>query len=232
MPADPPLTLYFHPLAAYCWKVLIALYEAGTPFKGVVIQGRPRDDAAFVGLWPIAKMPVLRDAAQDQTLPETSIIIEYLDQHYPGPARMIPSPEGSGLDARLWDRIFDLYVSTPMQKRVADRLRPDDQKDPAGVAEANASLDIAYALLNARMASGPMWAAGDAFTLADCAALPALFYAEAVHPFSSEHPALANYLDRLVARPSVRRVLAEAQPWLQYFPFQAALNPRFVPADR
>ena len=229
MPTE--LTLYYHPLAAYCWKVLIALYEAETPFKGEMLNGRPADDATFTALWPIGKMPVLHDVARGQVVPETSIIIDYLDQHYPGPAPMIPADPEAAREARLWDRIFDLYVSTPMQKRVSDRLRSDGQKDPAGVTDADAALDTAYALLEARMAQRT-WAAGEAFTLADCAALPALFYAEAVHPFSPEHPALAAYLDRLVARPSVRRVLAEAQPWLQYFPFHAALNPRFAPTDR
>lgn len=228
MPTE--LTLYYHPLAAYCWKVLIALYEAGTPFKAEMLNGRPSEDAAFTALWPIGKMPVLQDAARGEVVPETSIIIDYLDQYYPGPARMIPADPDAAREARLWERVFDLYVATPMQKRVSDRLRPDDQRDPAGVTDANAALDTVYALLEARMA-GRTWAAGEGFGLADCAALPALFYAEAVHPFSPAHPALAAYLDGLVARPSVRRVLVEAQPWLQYFPFHEALNPRFAPAD-
>jgi glutathione S-transferase len=231
MPAEPQLTLHFHPLAAYCWKVLIALYEAQTPFKGEMLNGRPSDDAAFTALWPIAKMPVLQDAARGQIVPETSIIIDYLDQYYPGPARMIPADPDLAREVRLWDRIFDLYVSTPMQKHVSDRLQPEGQKDPAGVVAAKATLDAAYAMLEARMATRT-WAVGEAFTLADCAALPALFYAEPVHPFSANHPALAAYLDRLVARPSVRRVLAEAKPWLQYFPFNEALSPRFAPVDR
>lgn len=227
---DPALTLYYHPLAAYCWKALIALYENGTPFRGEVIDGRPKDHAALSGLWPVGKMPVLHDAARDASVPETSIIIDYLQRHYPGPVQLIPAEPEAALDARLWDRCFDLYVSTPMQKLVADRLRPEGERDPAGVAEAKAMLDTAYAMLEARMAMR-VWAAGKALTMADCAALPALFYAEAVHPFSPAHPALAAYLDRLVARPSVRRVLAEARPFLPWFPFHEALNPRFAGAD-
>jgi len=224
----PALTLYMHPLSSYCWKVLIALYEAETPFTAQVINGRPAEDEAFRALWPVAKMPVLHDAARGQVIPETSVIIEYLQRHYPGSAALIPADPGAALDVRLWDRVFDLYVQTPMQKLVSDRLRPEGQKDPAGVADARAGLDVAYGLLENRLANRPP--ASD-FTLADCAAAPALFYAEAVQPFAATHPALAAYYERLLARPSVRRAIREAQPYLSWFPFHEALDRRFFSAD-
>jgi glutathione S-transferase len=228
MPTDEAaLTLHMHPLASYCWKVLVALYEAETPFRPLLIDGAPKENAAYAELWPIAKMPLLQDGAV--VVPETSIIIEYLQAHHPGPVVLIPADADGAREVRLWDRFFDLYVHAPMQKFVSDRLRPDGAKDPAGVEEARATLDIAYAMLDRRMA-GRSWAVGDAFSMADCAAMPSLFYVEAVHPYRATHPALAAYFERLVGRPSVQRVLREAQPWLQYFPFVDALEPRFLPA--
>ncbi len=224
---EPALTLYSHPLASYCWKALVALYETGTPFRSALIEGLPKANPTLSAFWPIGKMPLLHDAARDKAVPETTIIIEYLQHHYPGAATLIPEQTALQLDVRLWDRFFDLYVHTPMQKLVADRMRPMDQKDPAGAGEAKATLDTAYAMLEQRMATR-MWAVGDDFTMADCAAMPALFYAEAVHPFSGSHPALTAYFERLMARPSARRTIREAQPYFHFFPFHDALNPRFT----
>ncbi|MBV9511601.1 MAG: glutathione S-transferase family protein [Caulobacteraceae bacterium] len=229
MPTDPPaLILHMHPLASYCWKVLLALYEAGTPFRAVQVDGVPKDDKSYASLWPIAKMPLLQDG--DLVLPETSIIIDYLQGRHPGAAALIPADADAAREVRLWDRVFDLYVHTPMQKFVSDRLRPEGAKDALGVEEARATLDVAYAMLDRRMA-GRAWVAGDAFSMADCAALPPLFYADAVYPYRVAYPALAAYFERLVARPSVQRVIREAQPWLQYFPFAEALEPRFLAAQ-
>lgn len=221
------LTLHMHPLASYCWKVLVALYECDIPFRSIQINGLPADDTAYVDLWPIAKMPLLQDG--DRVVPESSIIIEYLDAHHPGAVRLIPTDADAAREVRLWDRFFDLYVHAPMQKIVSDRLRSDDTKDAFGVAEARATLDTAYAMLDRRMAAQD-WIAGDAFSMADCAAMPPLFYVEAIHPYRAAHPALAAYFERLLLRSSVQRVIREAQPWLRYFPFADALEPRFLDA--
>jgi glutathione S-transferase len=212
------LTLHMHPLSSYCWKALIALYENDTPFEAQVIDfGDPEAAAAFKALWPTAKMPVLRDAARNRTVPETSIIIEHLQAAYPGPVRFIPDDPEAALRVRLMDRLFDLYVMTPMQAIVADRIRPADAKDPYGVAQARAQLAMAYDLLETELA-GRTWAAGEAFGLADCAAAPALFYANKVAPLGAAHPNVAAYLDRLLARPSFARVLQEAEPYFAMFP--------------
>ena len=226
--AAPVLTLHMHPLSSYCWKALIALYETGTPFQNRVIEGRPAEDAAMRALWPVAKMPVLEDASRGQVVPETSIIIEYLQRHYPGPARLIPDDPDRQIETRLWDRVFDLHVQGPMQKLVSDRMRPDGSKDPAGAAEALAALEVVYDVLETRMAAT---AARDDFTLADCAAAPALFYAQAVRPFSPDQAELRGYFERLLARPSVHRAIKEAQPYLHWFPFHEALDRRFFSAD-
>jgi len=213
------LTLYTHPLASFCWKVLIALYENGTPFEQRLVDlGSPEASAEFRQLWPIARMPVLRDTARNQVLPETSVIIEYLALHYPGPERLVPADPDAALQVRLKDRFYDLYVSEPMQKIVTDRIRPEGRHDPHGVEQARALLRTAYDLIEQDMADGRRWATGDAFTLADCAALPALYYAHKVEPFRHSHPAAGAYLDRLMQRPSVIRVLAEAEPYFKFFP--------------
>jgi len=219
------LTLHMHPLASYCWKVLIALYEAGTPFQAVQIDGLPKNNKAYAELWPMAKMPLLQDG--ERVVPETSIIIDYLQAYHKNAAVLIPTAGDAAREVRLWDRFFDLYVHASMQKLVSDRLRPEGSKDPAGVDEARATLDTAYIMLEHRMAK-QKWAAGDAFSMADCAALPPLFYVEEIHPYRTKYPALAAYFERLVNRPSVQRVIREAQPWFQYFPFADALDPRFL----
>lgn len=229
MPTDEStLTLHMHPLASYCWKVLVALYESETPFRAIEVHGLPKDDAAYADLWPIAKMPLLQDG--DLVLPETSIIIDYLQAHHPGSAALIPADGDAAREVRLWDRFFDLYVHTPMQKIVSDRLRPEGTKDALGVEEARATLDTAYAMLDQRMA-GRTWAAGETFSMADCAAMPPLFYADAVHPYRATYPALAAYFERLASRSSAQRVIREAGPWLRYFPFADALEPRFLGAE-
>src|SRR6266704_6288200 len=170
------LTLHFHPLASFCWKALIALYENDTRFApNMVDLGNPAERAALLKLWPIGKFPVLRDDTRNQTIPESSIIIEYLDRHYPGRTRFIPAEPDLAWRTRLRDRFYDLYVHLPMQKIMLDRLRPDGKKDPHGVEEARAQLRTSYAMIEQQMAGGG-WAMGDRFSLADCAALPPLFF--------------------------------------------------------
>jgi glutathione S-transferase len=212
------LTLHFHPLASYCHKVLIALYENDTPFRpNLVDLGSENQRAALLKLWPLGKFPVLRDDARNQTLPESTIIIEYLDRHYPGGARFIPADADHALQTRLCDRFYDLHVHEPMQKIVGDRIRPDGKKDPHGVEEAKARLQTAYGMIDQEMASRN-WAMGEAFSLADCAAAPALFYANEVLPFGDTHRNVAAYFGRLKARPSYARVLKEAEPYFAMFP--------------
>ena len=212
------LVLHFHPLSSFCQKVVVALYEKGTAFTphlvDLMTEG-PR--AAFYELWPIGKFPVLRDDERNLTVPESSVIIEYIDRLRPGGTKLIPDDFDAALRARQWDRVFDLYVNVPMQKIVGDRMRPQDKKDPFGVAEARALIQRALTVVERAVAAQP-FAAGDAFTMADCAAAPALFYADMVAPFAETHPATAAYLQRLKERPSFARALEEAKPYLHLVP--------------
>jgi glutathione S-transferase len=221
------LTLYIHPLASFCHKVLIALYEAGTPFETQIVDFADIGSAAaLLDKWPVGKIPVLHDTESGQTVPETSIIIEYLQLHRPGAVRLLPDDIEQQLQVRLWDRFFDLYVSVPMQKIVTDRIRPQGSQDAFGIAEAQAMLDQAYGMIETHM-TNRLWAAGDDFTMADCAAMPALFFASIVHPFAPEQQYTNAYLERLLQRPSVRRVLAEAQPYFSMFPYREAMPTRY-----
>jgi len=212
------LILHYHPLASFCWKVLIALYENETAFEPRLVDlGDPDSRAAFAALWPVAKMPVLEDRARGAVVPETSVIIDYLDAHYPGPVRFVPEDPERARKVRLWDRIYDLYVQVPMQKIVGDRIRPEGRRDPFGVAEARTLLATAMDMVE-REVAGKAWAAGGDFTMADCAAAPALFYADKVMPLDGAYPNALALLERLKARASFARVLAEAEPYFQYFP--------------
>jgi glutathione S-transferase len=212
------LTLYYHPLSSFCWKTLIALYENGTPFTpNSVDLGNEAERNALLKLWPIGKFPVLQDDARKQVVPETSIIIEYLDRHYPGKVRFIPDDPDLAWQTRLRDRFYDLYVHLPMQKIVGDRLRPEGRWDPQGVEQARAQLRTSYAMIEQQMATGT-WAMGEAFGLADCAAAPCLFYGNLVEPFGNGHRNLSAYFERLKARPSFARVLQEAEPYFKMFP--------------
>ena len=222
------LTLYLHPLASFCHNVLIGLYENGTPFVPSSVDfSDPGSAAAHIERWPVGKIPVLHDSANNRVVAETSIMIEYLQQHYPGPVQLIPDDAAQQLDVRLWDRFFDLYVSMPMQKIVGDRIRPQGATDPHGVAEAHATLETAYDMIESQL-HGRRWIAGGAFSMADCSALPALFFGSIVHPLGDARPQARDYLERLLARPSVQRVLAEAQPYFQYFPYHDAMPRRFL----
>ena len=212
------LTLHFHPLASFCWKALIALYENDTPFTpNSVDLSNPAERGALLKLSPIGKFPVLQDDARGEIVPESSIIIEHLDRHYPGRTKFIPEQAGLAWQTRLRDRFYDLYVHLPMQKIMGDRLRPADARDPHGVEEARAQLRKSYSMIEQQMAAGG-WAMGEAFSLADCAAAPPLFYGNMVVPFGDEHRHLRAYFARLKSRPSFARVMKEAEPYFNMVP--------------
>ena len=208
--------LYAHPFSSYSQKALVALYEDGTPFEYRNLEDSDAQ-AELAALWPMRRFPVLVDGGR--TILEATCIVEYLDLHRRGPARLIPADPEAALQVRMLDRIFDNYVSTPQQKFVFDRLRPEGVRDPHGVAEAGAMLDTAYAWLDRHMA-GREWAAGD-FSLADCAAAPFLFYADWTQAIPERFANLRAYRARLLARPSFARAVEEARPFRPYFPLGA-----------
>jgi glutathione S-transferase len=221
------LQLLHHPLASFCWKVSIALYENGTPFESRIIDlGDPEQARELQTYWPVGKFPVLRDLERAQVIPESSIIIEYLDCHYPGSRPLLPRDVEQSLKARLWDRFFDNYVQQPMQKIVGDSMRPEGHHDSDGIAGAKTTLQTAYATLDRSLAGGG-WAAGPDFGIADCSAAPALFYAGILMPFDG-HENIVAYFDRLSARASFVRTIKEAQPYFRFFPMRGDIPARFL----
>ena len=212
------LKLYFHPLSSFCQKALVAFYENDTPFEGHIVDLADETQRAnFKKIWPIGKFPVLRDEAKDRTIPESSIIIEYLAQHYPGRIKLVPGDADLARQTRMRDRFYDLYVNAPMQKVVTDKLRPAGKNDPHGVEQAKALLETALGMVDKDMGT-KTWAMGENFSMADCAAAPALYYANLVIPFGATHKNAAAYFGRLMERPSFARAVKEAQPYHTLFP--------------
>lgn len=217
------VTLFYHPLSSYCHKVLIALYETGTTFEPHLINLGSEADRTLLGShWPLCKFPVLFDSESGRNIPESTSIIEYLALHHAGNSTLIPADPDRALDVRLWDRIFDNYIQTPMQQIVADRIGQTN----TDLSRQRALIRSTWQIIDMQVASHT-WAAGEHFTLADCAAAPALFYATTLEPFAPEQVHLGAYFDRLMSRPSVQRVLHEAKPYFSYYPFADAIPARF-----
>lgn len=208
------LKLHYHPLSSFCWKVLIALYELELDFeRGIVDLADPDQHAALARIWPLVKFPVLE--IDGEAIPESSMIIERLTLKYGG--ALVPAAPEAAWRVRAADRFYDLHVQVPMQKIVTDNLRPEGGRDRFGVEQARAQLEVALTLVERRM-QGKTWGAGEAFSMADCAAAPALYYADRVASFASRLPNAYAYLERLKQRPSFARVLSEAEPYFALFP--------------
>lgn len=212
------LQLFAHPFSSYCQKVLIALWADGTPFEYRMLDGdHPDNMAELKRRWPFALFPMLVD--DGETVVETTPIIEHLQARHPG--RNIWIPDGElGRRIRFLDRFFDQYVMNTMTVSVFNALRPEGSRDPFGVEHALGKLRIAYDWLEENLGEGP-WAVGDAFTLADCAAAPSLFYADWVEEIGPDRPRLSAYRARLLAHPQVSRAVDEARPFRSFFPLGA-----------
>lgn len=211
------LQLFSHPFSSYCQKVLIALWENEVPFTYRNLE-EPEATAERASLWPLGRFPVLLDGSQ--TVVESSIIIEHLDLHHSGPIRLIPEDRRAALEVRFMDRFFDNYVMDAMSKPVFEALKGEAGRKELAMAEARQALDTAYSWLEDRLKDG-VWAAGENFSMADCAAAPSLFYADWVHEVSPRFGRLREYRAQLLARPSFARAVEEGRPYRSYFPLGA-----------
>lgn len=210
------LELFGHPFSSYCWKALIAFYENKTPFSFQLLDAdHPENNERFQSLSPQGKFPLLVD--DRRVVFEASIIIEYLQAHHPGSSRLIPDDPDAALDVRMLDRFFDNYVMGPMQTIVYDHIREEKDRDATAVTNARTMLARSYAWLENRLA-GRSFVCGEAFTLADCAAAPSLFYADWINEIPADYPLLRTYRRRLLERPSVKRCVDEARPYRSFFP--------------
>jgi glutathione S-transferase len=213
------LQLFGHPFSSYTMKALIALYENETPFDFRMLgPDQPANAAELARWWPVARFPLLIDGVT--TAFETSAIIEHLTAFHAGPVALIPADAKAAVAVRMLDRVFDNHVMTPVQTIVFDARRHEEAHDPYGVSQARTGLDTIYAWLDHALA-GRTWAVGDAFTLADAAAAPALFYADWVQPIGVDRTVLKAYRARLLARPSFDRCVDDARPYRPFFPLGA-----------
>lgn len=213
------LALYGHLFSSYTQKVLIALYENAAPFEfRSVGPEAPQHSESWLARWPLRKFPLLVDG--ERNIAETSIIIEYLQLNHPGPVRLLPEDPAAALEVRFLDRFFDLHVMDAAQHAVNGALTGEPVKRAEGLALSKEKLERAYGWLEAELA-GRRWAAGESYTLADCAASPALFYADWVHEISDDYPVLRAYRTRLLARPSFARAVDDARYFRPYFPLGA-----------
>ena len=211
------MKLYLHPLSSFCWKVEIAFYESGIPFEPVMVNlGNAEERAAYLKLSPFGKIPTLVDG--ERVVNETTIMIEYLAMKFPEAAKLVPKDPIEALKVRGLDRFYDLYLNSPLGRIAFHRLRPEAERDNIGTAMLMNDLKTAVGIVEKDMGSRT-WAAGESFTMADCAAAPALFYVDKLVPYSSGYPNTARYLDRLKARPSVARAIAEAEPYFHMVPY-------------
>ena len=217
------LQIYGHPFAAFYWKALIALYERDVPFEFMMVDPEhPENLEAVRRLAPTGQFPVLVDGVR--TVIESAAIIEYLDLHFGDAPPMAPADPRAAIEARQMDGVFDDYVMGPVSRMVFAVLREEGKRDPFVEAEVQAALDKSYLWLD-RWMTGRIWAANDVFGIADCAAAPALFYAHWAFPIPASHEALRNYRARLLARPSIARVVDEARPWRANFPLKGRAAP-------
>lgn len=208
------LTLYGHPISSFTWKTLIALYENATPFTSITVDQDSYAD--FIAKWPMGKFPILIDDDRKRTVTETSVIIEYLDIYYPGRIRFVPQDIDTALEVRRWDRVFD-HLNVTMSKIVVDNIRPAGQRDPYGVEEAKRIIRGVYGVVETQLGARE-FIAGDSFTMADCAAAPALWYGVRNAPLDGGFPRVAAYLERLKARPAFARALKESEPLFHLYP--------------
>ncbi len=208
------LTIYGHPISSYTWKVLTALYENATAFEFITVDQNTYAD--FVAKWPMGKFPILLDSDRGAMVSETAMIIEYLDHYYPGPVRFIPTDFDAALEVRRWDRVCD-HLNTTMSKIVVDNIRPEGQRDPYGVEEAARNVRSVYTVLEAQLGGGE-FLVGDTFTLADCAAAPALWYATRNVPLGGDFPRIEAYLTNMKTRPAFARAVKESEPLFHLYP--------------
>ncbi len=213
------LKLYFHPLASFCHKVLIALYEKNIAFEPVIVDFGNPESAGGVpqGLADGQDAGAGRRRDGPESSPKPRSCWSIWSSEFPQEPVLLPADPDDALQVRFWDRFYDFYVELPMQKIVTDWLRPEGSNDTFGVEQAYVQLREAYGVIDGEMASRE-WAASNTFSIADCAAAPALFYANTVEPIGDSHGYAKAYLTRLMQRPSFSRALIEAEPYFKFFP--------------
>ncbi len=205
------MKLYYNPISTYSQKVLIALYEKGLDFEPEIVNLMDADARArYRDVNPLGKIPCLQ-LEDGHIIPESSIILEYLDPL--AEPTLIKGNADETRRIRFKDRMFDLYLNDPIVTLLFQGMKPESEQDPERIEKARFHVATMYSFMENEFGK-QSYANGEEFLMADCAAAPALFYAEQVVPFA-EHKNISAYWERLKSRPSVQRTHEEAAPILE-----------------
>lgn len=206
------MKLYYHPISTYSQKVLIALYEKGLEFEAETVQLMdPEDRASYLEVYPMGKIPCLID--DGNMIPESSIIIEYIDDM--ADPKLIKGDAAQTRKIRFKDRMFDLYLNNNVATLLFQSLKTQADQDQELIEKARFQINTMYMFMEHEFGNQD-YANGNEFLMGDCAAAPALNYAQKTAPFD-EHKNICAYWDRLTARPSVQRMQQEAAPAIAAF---------------
>ena len=212
------MDLYYFPLSTYSQKVLIALKEKGLSAKlNIINMFNPEEKSAYINdVYPLGKIPLL--VREDGwMIPESSIIVEYLDTHFDSGTQLIPADKELSRQTRFYDRVSDLYFNDAITTLLFQARREEADRIPEKIEAATFNLNCTYGYFNDILGK-QTWLMGDNFSMADCAAIPALYYAQESAPFD-EFENIVRYWQQAQERPSYKEVLEEAQPYLKDFGF-------------
>lgn len=203
------MELYFSYPSPYCQKVLIALYEKKIAFVGKLVNLMDAaDKAEYQSVYPLGKVPLLV-TDDNKVVPESSIIIEYLDQVQPIP-HLLPLDLDHARSVRLWDRMADQYLCAPVMNMLLESRKPTAEQNAADIERWSRTLGTMYRMMDDQLGRYP-YLAGMEFSMADCAALPALYYSSQFASLKS-FSRLSAYFENLMLRASVMRVVDDAAP--------------------
>ena len=214
------MKLYYFPLSTYSQKALIALFEKHAEFESEEVKlFDEAERERYRKIYPLGRIPLLV-LDDGHMIPESSIIIEYLDAHFEDGPRLIPSGAEAARQTRFHDRMMDLYVNDSIATLLFQSWKPEAARDQELIDRSRFRAGVMYDFMEQRL-DGRTWLMGEDFTMADCAAGPALLYAGDLFPFA-DRPRIAAYWERLRTRPSYARVLEEAEPHLRRLRERAA----------
>lgn len=207
------MDLYFSYLSTYSQKVLIGLYEKDTAFTPHLVDlSDPEARAEYVKLYPFGKLPLLvRD--DGRMIPESSIIVEYIDNQFEQEPILIPRDPELARRARFMDRMCDLYLNDPVVNLIFESWKPEDEQNRELISKSSERIGTMYRFMDDQLSSSP-YLAGETFSIADCAAMPVLFYANSFAPFGG-FDNIFRYWEEVSSRPSFVRLKQEAEPYIQ-----------------
>lgn len=187
------LTLYDAPRCPFCARARIVLAEKGVDYETVLVELDQRPDWIVELNPPDGRVPVLEQPGQP-LLPESRVIMRYIDERFPDPPLLPEGLEERALVDVAFER-FDERLSGPYYRVKSGRGEPGE-------------LDAALAALDAQLAAGE-FLVGSGYTLADIAYVPWIIRAELMLGVPvREHPNVARWLEGLEERDAIQAELA------------------------